>query len=267
VAAEWGGQAPPDTQGSRRKNRARRAWRRRDPPPATPFQLLQREFLKEHGKELQSKLSPVFNLTSGAIRFTPAPMGQEPARRFMESRNQISESRLVPVYHGTNVQNYDSIFKSGLLIPGRGNSLRVVNGSAYGVGIYTAPVSNPSLSMSYARGDRRLLVCAYLEGKADAKERVAIHAPSSAIVIFKPDRVIPLFVASNPNTPQQPNCALPRPPAPPRLRTPPEPPVLIGAERRALKKARALKRPRPSEVALAPLAAHYSRRAMAKRRP
>ena len=40
-------------------------------------------------------------------------------------------------YHGTRVQNIPSILSTGLKVPGQQSGVRVANGSAHGVGIYT----------------------------------------------------------------------------------------------------------------------------------
>jgi hypothetical protein len=48
------------------------------------------------------------------------------------------------------------IINNGLRIPGTGG-VRVVNGSAYGVGIYTA--NNPQTSVGYTRGVNMMFVC------------------------------------------------------------------------------------------------------------
>lgn len=70
----------------------------------------------------------------------------------------------VPVlcYHGTQVQNFTNIFSEGLKVPGHGNSLRVVNGSAYGLGIYLA--ISPQTSLGYVRGGSAMILCAALVG-------------------------------------------------------------------------------------------------------
>jgi hypothetical protein len=40
-------------------------------------------------------------------------------------------------YHGTKVANIPSILSTGLKVPGQKSGVRVANGSAHGVGIYT----------------------------------------------------------------------------------------------------------------------------------
>lgn len=57
-------------------------------------------------------------------------------------------------------------------MPGHTSGVRVANGSAHGVGVYTARMENPSLSLGFARdcrGYKKLLVCGVLDD-AQAKE-------------------------------------------------------------------------------------------------
>jgi hypothetical protein len=66
------------------------------------------------------------------------------------------------VYHGTGTnQAAKAIAKVGLVIPGEGNNVKVANGTAHGVGIYTA--DTPSTPCGYARqGD--LFACVGVTG-------------------------------------------------------------------------------------------------------
>merc|ERR1712238_226701 len=99
---------------------------------------------------------------------------------------------LVPALHGTHENNLASIYKNGLVIPGKGNGVKVTNGSAYGVGIYTASMSVANMSRGYARGSNPpVLVCGVLDSAHEDEVR---HA-SGALVIFDERRVAPLFVA------------------------------------------------------------------------
>lgn len=58
--------------------------------------------------------------------------------------------------------------RRGLLVPGFQSGVRVVNGSAYGVGIYLA--TEASTSLGYVREGNKMLVCAVLP----AREKVVI---------------------------------------------------------------------------------------------
>jgi hypothetical protein len=64
---------------------------------------------------------------------------------------------IVALCHGTARRNAAGIAEHGLRVPGE-VGVRVENGAAYGVGIYTA--LNPGISMGYLRGDGVMFICA-----------------------------------------------------------------------------------------------------------
>ncbi|CAK0896091.1 unnamed protein product, partial [Prorocentrum cordatum] len=173
--------------------RRRRQRPREERRVATPFDRLRQEFLHQHGPALRSKLGSCFGLGPENVQLAPAPVGSDPVNRFLDAKKRMTSCNMLPVYHGTDPTNFESIFKRGLLIPGKGNDLRVVNGSAHGLGIYTGMLEHPWLSMSYSK-ERRLLVCACLDGGASPP----LKRGSGALVIFNADLVIPMFVACDP---------------------------------------------------------------------
>ena len=63
-------------------------------------------------------------------------------------------------FHGTDGANHASIFEKGLIVPGR-EGVSVANGSAHGVGIYTA--KEPGLSFSFTRGTNKMLLCGVID--------------------------------------------------------------------------------------------------------
>jgi len=65
--------------------------------------------------------------------------------------------------------NFPNIQKRGFLVPGK-SGLPIVNGNAYGSGIYLSTC--PKMSLSYVRDQPKLLVCALLEGD---KSKVTNH--------------------------------------------------------------------------------------------
>jgi len=87
------------------------------------------------------------------------------------------------VFHGTHVGNIPSIKKNGLLVPGFRSGIMVVNGAAYGIGVYTA--SEPSTPLSYVKGDKcQLLVCAVLPHKSKVKNQGNIHVVTDSSYIL-----------------------------------------------------------------------------------
>merc|ERR1719343_346652 len=170
---------------------------------------------------------------------------------------------MVPVYHGTDPRNFASIFQRGLLIPGKDNDLRVVNGSAFGLGIYTAPLNNPSLSLCYAR-QKQLLVCACLGGGEGSSKNHLRHG-GGAIVVFEQERVIPMFMAHDPDTVPDSTPPGKRHPVAALLSGPPE---QGGTQRAALRRRRADRRAATAAKGASGLATHcyYARRAARRRR-
>lgn len=160
----------------------------------TEFHAFQWEFLEEFGVSCCESLQRCF---PGSIGLTPVPLGEEVSKRFLEGKRSL-RGQLRPAFHGTAETNLPSIFQRGLLIPGHGNELRVINGSVNGLGIYTAQVHNPSLSMGYSRGSKKLLICGVLDdAELGAYTGVEdIRHVGGAMVVFNEIRVAPLFQAS-----------------------------------------------------------------------
>ncbi|CAK0834017.1 unnamed protein product, partial [Prorocentrum cordatum] len=223
----------------------------------TPFDCLRLQFLDEHGQALRTRIGQHLGVHPQMVKLTNAPVGPDPVARFMDAKARLKDCKLLPVYHGTDSRNFQSIFSRGLLIPGRGNELRVAHGSVHGRGIYTAVLENPGRSFSYSGESRSLLVCACLEGGRNSD--VHLKRVFGTIVVFDPDRVVPMFVAHDPYR-SAPGCA-------PRG-DPPPPPERAGAARAARRRARAAaRRAVAAAAAAAPrLRAHCARRAARRRR-
>lgn len=146
----------------------------------------------------------------------PAPLHVHLQHRFFESVSGGFEGALLPAFHGTSTENLPSIYKYGLMIPGLGNSLKVAHGSAHGLGIYAAAISNPEISWGFCTpGNAAMLVCGVLDDSLQkSRAELIAHLPVTAesenirhvgvaIVAFEPSRIVPLFVASQ--------CKPPRP--------------------------------------------------------
>jgi len=135
-------------------------------------------------------------------------MAPEVQSRFLEAwKNGDGPSiNLLPAFHGTGIRNVPSIFARGLLIPGHGNTLRVVHGSAHGRGIYVAKVHAARLSAGFARSCvAGMLVVGVLDDAVEssasqksgsfsvgAESRLIRHV-GDAMVVFDPSRVLPFF--------------------------------------------------------------------------
>lgn len=166
------------------------------------FHGLQESFMKMHGSDIKNSLDGVFE---GPVKLEKAQVGREVQQRFLEAMQ--GGYPILPTFHGSNERNYRSILERGLLIPGRGNELRVANGSAHGLGIYTANVTNPRLSMGFCTAPK-MLVCGVLDdatvaGRAATCGNFTVKAQSNvikhvgdAVVVFDESRVVPLWQAS-----------------------------------------------------------------------
>jgi hypothetical protein len=131
--------------------------------------------------------------------------------QFTTSANELqNRGRLVHklAFHGTSSGNLASIRDHGLVVPEPNSAMpppstwkapvdpssspgsirvRVANGSALGVGIYTS--EQFSTSISYCRGHTQMLVCGVLSGHPS----VTAHA-GGTIVCFENSLVCPMFV-------------------------------------------------------------------------
>jgi len=173
------------------------------------FVELQKQFLQQHGPNFCKELS---NSVKRTIHVRPAPVSAEVQERFLDAQT-VLPGALKPGYHGTNISNLPAIYEKGLLIPGQGNCLQVANGSAHGLGIYTATVQNPSLSWSFCRApepmDRKMMVCGILDDASQVtddgykmgvrtvtRESQNVRHVGDAMVIFDDRRVAPFFEVS-----------------------------------------------------------------------
>merc|ERR1719265_1039803 len=102
------------------------------------FVELQKQLLAKDGPAFCAELSKSVSRT---IHVTPAPVSVDVQNRFVEARTTFGGALRLG-YHGTKMSSLPSIYEKGLLIPGQGNDICVANGSAYGLGVYTAKVTN-----------------------------------------------------------------------------------------------------------------------------
>lgn len=123
------------------------------------FGQLQDQFMQEYGAEIRKEMP--------GVTLTKADVGESVQKRFMGAVQSLSDpqAQLLPTYHGTKAENFGSIQERGLLVPTHGG-VTVVNGSANGVGVYTARLGSASLSKGFAP-DGKMLVCAVADPKDD----------------------------------------------------------------------------------------------------
>lgn len=158
------------------------------------FEDLRKSFFKKYEQLIRENISSCFQ---GELEILSAPVSSVVMKLFVDGsrRNSVAgkrtdrqaSGRWIPVLHGTTAENHRSIFEQGLLIPGRGNSLRVVHGAAHGRGIYTAGLHAAWLSKGFC-SEHRMLVCAVLRAGDYKYAR-------DAIVVMDKSHVVPLFEA------------------------------------------------------------------------
>lgn len=145
------------------------------------FKSLRRAFLEMHEGAITRGLESVF----GQVRLHPAPLHEDVKARFMRSFSEFPGVEVRPAFHGTDLKNHSSIFRNGLLIPGMGNSLKVVHGAVHGTGIYTANIDAAWLSRGFCSAPV-MLVCGVLQ-------TTSVKYVMDAMVVGVADHVVPLF--------------------------------------------------------------------------
>ena len=133
--------------------------------PGDDFDSLRAEFLHSHGRSVLQSLLQKGKLNIRSL--LPTPLSTTARRQFLQNYSEGKGGILRPTLHGTNLVNHASIFERGLLIPDPcKNGLRVVHGSAHGLGIYTASLENPSLALGFVRpawGSKAILLCGVVD--------------------------------------------------------------------------------------------------------
>jgi len=125
------------------------------------------------------------------VVLTPVQMALRVQDGFMKAAAPTNKTLTIcPALHGTRA-DLRSIFDNGLLIPGQNNNIGVANGSAHGVGIYTANLNAAWLSWGFCDPQNpQMIICAVLQSSS-------VEHHGDAQVIFDESHVIPLFVARN----------------------------------------------------------------------
>merc|ERR1712216_930366 len=154
------------------------------------FAELRDQFLQVHGPSVQSALRTCFQTP---VKLHKAPVASSVQDRFMDAYRTTGV--YAPAFHGTAADRHQSIFANGLLIPGQGNKLTVLHGSAAGLGIYAAKLGGIWLSRSFCT-QNRMLVCAVLP----THYQVTQHG--DAYVAFNSSCIVPLFEAIAATPPQ-----------------------------------------------------------------
>jgi len=226
-------------------------------PRSKEWEALLERVRRNHELRILEELGPFAELI---------PVWPEEAvqNRFLAACRDLDHAMKI-TYHGTRKQNFDSIAKRGLLVPGHGG-VKVVHGSAHGVGVYTAKLGKASLSKTFSSGGS-LFVCAVCDTSTTeehederskfvpslntvmsnsqmpksrnakrigtrnvTQESDEVRHVGDAVVVFEERCVVPLFLARAPDTPWHGNATQQRMPR--RW----EPPQQVGRRRLAVPK-------------------------------
>ena len=104
-------------------------------------------------------------------------------RRFKAAQENAADKSVRLVFHGTREDNIECICREGLDPRRRG-----VNGQAHGPGEYFA--ENPSISVPYCAGGKKMIVFAVLMDKSGLTKRDG----SGIVVVNKTEHQLPMFV-------------------------------------------------------------------------
>lgn len=130
------------------------------------------------------------DLFGPSASYEPAPLAGGVLERFARRAAQLSASPSL-AFHGTPSANIPSILERGLLVPGNGNDVRVANGSALGVGIYTA--QQPGASLGYCKGSSQMLALGVLDLASGGQ---ALRRVGNVTVFFDAAHVVPIGIVS-----------------------------------------------------------------------
>lgn len=182
---------------------------------ADVFNEIRWKFLRHFGEHI---FQSVASLGWMDIDMQLVPLDGEVQRRFM-SNVELDSCSLGPALHGTPPENLESIYAKGLLVGGDG--VPIAHGAAYGRGVYAANLDNPQLSLGFADGSNKLLVCGVLH--QEARSSLMLHSNGTAKLVKDSSHVVPLFLVSSTRQVARPPSA-PEDPAPVPIR------ILFSAE-------------------------------------
>ena len=131
------------------------------------------------------------------INIRLAPIDESVQDAFIEQMNRVSSYPPQLVYHGTQLSNFESILRYGLLVPNRRHPKNpevpvttVKHGQIYGMGIYSS--LEASLSVSYLSSTNTLLACAAVPQRNKRGKMSNLHG--NILVLTKESRIIPMFL-------------------------------------------------------------------------
>ena len=159
------------------------------------FSDFRHHFYRVNYEQIKSSFKERSHIEITDIRL--APVHESVQIDFMKTLNDNAPHFPHLVYHGTKLQNIESILRYGFLIPGQvhpTNSeapiITSVNGQAYGTGIYCSQTA--AFSLSYLYTTNTLLVCAAIPERDEKGEIQRSHG--NVLVLSTVSKIIPLFL-------------------------------------------------------------------------
>jgi hypothetical protein len=142
-------------------------------------------------KLLVSSTSVIRNIRVQQVDVYESPLVE---RNYAIKKLSMAQSRELWVFHGTN--NIEAIMSGGFKVGGQDIGVRVVHGSVFGFGVYTA--TGPNTPMQYARSsgeNKRVILAKALEGKKGPHGTSDCWAPKDDWLVFKTgEQLLPKYV-------------------------------------------------------------------------
>lgn len=158
------------------------------------FFNFRRHFYGVNHEQIKSSFKDQSNIEIVNIR--PAPINESVQKDFMKKLNENTSYFPQLVYHGTRLENIESILQYGFLIPNQAHPtnskapiIKVQHGQSFGKGIYCSKTS--AYSLAYLSSTNTLLVCAAIPNR-DKKGYIK-HFSGTILVLNHVSRIIPLF--------------------------------------------------------------------------
>ena len=143
--------------------------------------------LEQYFGNIMGKIQEFFYKAGFVVERVSTIVNEVRAQKFMVRWGDVKDSQVpLMLSHGTRKVNIPSIIQHGLVVPGT-LGVKVLNGSAHGVGIYTA--RTPFVSQSYTDCGA-MFVCVGLVGAQSQR----IHMSNDIIVFFGADDVLPVWL-------------------------------------------------------------------------
>ncbi|CAF0852489.1 unnamed protein product [Rotaria sordida] len=159
------------------------------------FSNFRRHFYRINHRKIKSSLQDHPSIDMTDIRL--APINESVQKDFMKRLNENTSYFPDLVYHGTKLNNIESILRYGFLIPNqvhpsnsKAPTIVSANGQAFGSGIYSS--HSAVYSLSYVNATNTLLGCAAIPKRDNVGKIERSHG--NILVLSHVSQIIPLFL-------------------------------------------------------------------------